>query len=277
MSSSETPKGVRSAGGILDRIVLAKAARLDKLKRERPLAQLGKAHSRTSPFGLTQQLSQRGRTNVVAEIKHRSPSKGVIRAEFDPAAIADSYQAAGSAGLSVLTEEDFFGGSLDHLGLVRKRVTLPLLRKDFIFDEYQLYESSEAGADAVLLIVAVLEDALLSSLIILSQHLGIDALVEVHNEPELDRALRADARLIGVNNRDLTTFKVDLNTSMKLASLVPDNITLISESGINSGDQIVHLKKLGYSGFLIGEHLMRSVDPGESLRNLLSQVQAATA
>ena len=219
-------------------------------------------------------LSRVGRTNIVAEIKHRSPSKGIIREEFDPETIAISYEKAGAAALSVLTEEDFFGGSLNHLRAVRERVGLPLLRKDFLFDEYQIHEALAAGADAVLLIVAMLEDKLLADLIALASELKLDALVEVHNAREMERAVTARAGLIGVNNRDLTTFTVELETSELLATLAPRNAVLVSESGIRTGQDIYRLKQSGYNAFLVGEHFMRAADPGEALRRLVASAES---
>jgi indole-3-glycerol phosphate synthase len=211
--------------------------------------------------------------NIIAEIKQRSPSKGIIREDFDPVPIAKSYQAGGAAALSVLAEEDFFGGSLEHLEKIRASVQLPLLRKDFIFDEYQLYESVVAGADAVLLIVAILDDELLARLARLANELRLDVLVEVHSADEMNRALRAGASLIGINNRDLTSFTVDLETSMKLAQLAPEGAILISESGIATGQEIRELRLAGFSGFLIGEHLMRADDPGVELANLIGNAK----
>ena len=271
--------GVRAAGGILDRIVEAKARLLEEAKRRAPIDRLAtSATSLTSsrePNSLTRTLSRSNTINIIGEIKHRSPSKGIICPDFDPVRIAESYSDTGAAALSVLTEEDFFGGSLDHLRAIHQVVTLPLLRKDFIFDEYQVYESVLAGADAVLLIVAILEDDLLARLVELSAKLGLDALVEVHSGPEMERASQAGASLIGVNNRDLRTFSVDLNTSVKLAGLAPDDAILVSESGINTGADIGRLRSAGFNGFLVGEHLMRASDPGAALRELIEEAEAS--
>jgi indole-3-glycerol phosphate synthase len=189
--------------------------------------------------------------------------------------IAKSYAKAGAAALSVLTEEDFFGGSLDHLKEVRRSVSLPLLRKDFIFDEYQLYESVLAGADAVLLIVSILEDESIASLHGLAGELGVDALVEVHSALEMERATRLAASIIfGVNNRDLTTFNVDLDTSIELAPLAPAGAIVVSESGINTGSDIHRLKSAGFNGFLVGEHFMRAEDPGAALSQLIDEAES---
>ena len=208
--------------------------------------------------------------NVIAEFKRRSPSKGVIRQAADPVEIAQEYGSAGAAAISVLTEENYFDGSLDDLRAIRSAVRLPLLRKDFIFDEYQLYEAANAGADAVLLIVAALDDAPLSSLReIAEDRLGMNALVEVHDEREMKRAAECGAKLIGVNNRDLRTFEVSLDTSLNLARYAPANAILISESGLKTAADLRRLKEVGYRGFLVGESLMRAKSPRQALAELL--------
>lgn len=266
-------RGVRQAGGILDEIVADKARRVRMAKEQTPfetLAQQALATSQQNRHALSDALRRSERINVIAEIKRRSPSKGTIRKEFDPVQIAESYSASGAAALSVLTEEDHFEGSLIHLTAIRDVVRLPLLRKDFIFDEYQVYEAAVAGADAVLLIVAVLEDELLLRLIRTAGELGLDALVEVHTADEMKRAATAKAAIIGVNNRDLTTFKVDLRTSVELATLAPSGALLVSESGIKTGDDIRLLRDAGFNAFLVGEHFMRAEDPGVALRQLIA-------
>jgi indole-3-glycerol phosphate synthase len=264
------PNGVLAPGGILDRIVEAKASRLEETKRRTPLERIAEIGTRVTN-SLRAALSRSESINIIAEIKHRSPSRGIICEDFNPVRIAKSYANGGAAALSVLCEEDFFGGALKHLEAIRSQVKLPLLRKDFIFDEYQLHESASAGADAVLLIVAILEDELLARLIRLAGELGLDALVEVHSADEMNRAARCGASIIGVNNRDLTTFKVDLDTSIQLAMLAPEGAVLVSESGINTGSDIRSLKTAGFKGFLVGEHLMRASDPGEALRQLIKE------
>jgi indole-3-glycerol phosphate synthase len=276
------PEGVIAAGGILDRIVEAKSIRLNEAKLLKPVdssAVTARARDAKPGSSFVESISRKGVTNIIAELKSRSPSKGVIREDYNPAQIANQYERAGAAALSVLTEEDFFGGSLEHLRSIgdgeasanTKRRKLPLLRKDFIFDEYQLYEAVSAGADAVLLIVAILEDDLLARLIRMAAEMQIATLVEVHTASEMRRAVDAKASVIGVNNRDLTTFDVDLNTSLKLASLAPPGVVLVSESGINSAKQIGLLKSAGFSAFLIGEYFMRRPDPGEALRRLIAE------
>ncbi|HXG68370.1 MAG TPA: indole-3-glycerol phosphate synthase TrpC [Blastocatellia bacterium] len=267
------PPGVLAAGGVLDRIIEAKALRVREALRARPFANLIR-ECRESPRphrSLKDALSGGDRVHIIAEIKRRSPSKGIIREDFHPVAIAESYAEGGAAALSVLTEEDFFGGSLDHLRAVREHVNLPLLRKDFLFCEYQLYEAAAAGADAVLLIVAALDDELLTRLVALADELGLDALVEVHTLAEMERAIRANAKIIGVNNRDLTTFTVDLETSLRLAEAAPRDAILVSESGISAGDDIRLLRAAGFQAFLIGEHFMRAERPGAALKRLLRE------
>jgi indole-3-glycerol phosphate synthase len=258
----------------LDRIVAAKAIRVQSAKQNRVAAfQLMSAHRQSQSIHklFSARLLRRGRTNIIAEIKHRSPSRGVIRQDFDPVGIAEGYALAGAAALSVLTEEDFFGGSLEYLRAIRSRLPeIPLLRKDFLFDEYQLYESLEAGADAVLLITAILDDATLARLIGVSAELGLEALVEVHTKSELERAAAAGASIIGINNRDLRDFTVDIGTSLTLARLAPTGAVLVSESGISTERDISLLSEAGFNAFLIGEHFMRAEDPGRALKALLS-------
>lgn len=211
------------------------------------------------------------RINIIAEFKRRSPSKGVIRAGADPKAISREYKAGGACAMSVLTEENYFDGSLEDLRAVKSEVDLPVLRKDFLFDDYQVYEAAAAGADAVLLIVAALDDKTLESLRKLAEdELGMDALVEVHDEEELRRAESCGARLIGVNNRNLRTFQVSLDTSLKLADKAPCGSLLVSESGLRIKDDLKKLANVGYRGFLIGESLMKADNPEEALRALIS-------
>ena len=208
--------------------------------------------------------------NIIAEFKRRSPSKGTIRADANLSEIVQSYEAGGAVAISVLTEEDYFAGSLDDLRNVKATVSLPVLRKDFVFEGYQVYESAAAGADAILLIVAALDDETLSDLRRLAEdELRMDALVEVHTSDELKRAAACGAKLIGVNNRDLRTFEVSLNTSLSLASQMPGGSVAISESGLHSANDLHRLREAGYHGFLIGETLMRADNPEEALRKLL--------
>lgn len=208
--------------------------------------------------------------NIIAEFKRRSPSKGTIRADANLVEIVQSYERGGAAAISVLTEEDYFDGSLDDLRNVKATVSSPALRKDFVFEDYQVYESAAAGADAILLIVAALNDETLEHLRRLAEdELGMDALVEVHTSDELKRAAACGAKLIGVNNRDLRTFEVSLNTSLSLASQMPSESVAVSESGLHSSNDLQRLHEAGYHGFLIGETLMRADNPEEALRKLL--------
>jgi indole-3-glycerol phosphate synthase len=247
----------------------AKEARGFEELREQAMA----ARRAVEPHRLRGAL-QRGGLNIIAEIKRASPSKGLIRADVLPSLLALAYESGGAAAISVLTEEERFQGSLDDLREVRAAVGIPVLRKDFIFDEFQLYEAAEAGADALLLIVATLDDETLERLNRLTEDdLGMDALVEVHTSEELRRALDSGASLIGVNNRNLQTFEVSLDVSAQLAQEMPRDVTRISESGLRTGADLNHLRALGYDGFLIGESLMRAPDPGHALRELLDQAR----
>lgn len=207
---------------------------------------------------------------IIAEYKCRSPSKGIIREDLSPADAASIYQNAGACAISVLTEKHFFGGSIDDLREIRAVTALPLLRKDFIIYPVQLFEAAEAGADAVLLIVAALDDETLQELrSIAEEELGLDALVEVHTKEEMARAANCRAQIIGINNRDLTTFEVSLSTSEALVPCAPDKALLVSESGLRTGGDLSRLRALGFDGFLIGEPLMQSDNPGDALRKLV--------
>ncbi len=255
---------------ILAKIVARKRERLAASKRDKPLARLQAEVPATSePHRLVAAL-QHNRTNIIAEIKRRSPSKGIIRANFDPEAIAANYTTNGAAAISVLTEEDFFDGSLEHLCAVRVVTGLPLLRKDFVFDEYQIYEAAQAGADAILLIAAMLEPTAFNDLLQTAYGLGLDVLVEIHNREEAEKVLPYDVRLLGVNNRNLHTFVTTLDTSLELAAMLPKNLTLVSESGIRTRADINVLRAAGYHAFLIGEEFMRSEDEGAALQTLVA-------
>ena len=205
---------------------------------------------------------------IIAEFKRRSPSRGVIRPHFDLEKIHRAYQRGGADAYSVLTEEDHFGGSLGDLKALRKMTELPLLRKDFLFDPYQIYESRAAGVDALLLIVAALDDRRLAELIILSRELSMEALVEVHSATELKRALECGAGIVGINNRNLHSFQVDLAVSLELGPSLPEQVTGVSESGISGPEDIRRLASAGFHACLVGEQLMRAKDPGLELRRL---------
>jgi indole-3-glycerol phosphate synthase len=254
---------------ILSEIIVSKRAGLEATKRALPLEQV-RAMVVEARAGATAHAFRNALTgnaiNIIAEFKRRSPSKGTIRENADAATLARSYESAGAAAISVLTEENYFAGSLDDLRAAREAVSIPLLRKDFVFDEWQVHESAAAGADALLLIVAALDDETLARLIRLTEeNFGMDALVEVHTREEMERAVALGAKLIGVNNRDLRTFEVSTETSFQLAHLAPAATVLVSESGLTP-DELPKLKTAGYSGFLIGETLMRAADPERQLR-----------
>jgi len=251
---------------VLTEIIGRKRERVAEAKERVPFDEVRRA---SKPHALRAALRADG-INIIAEFKRRSPSKGVIRADANLSQIVKSYEAGGAVGISVLTEEDYFDGSLDDLRTVKTTVDLPVLRKDFVFDEYQVYESAAAGADAILLIVAALDDEMLSRLRrVAEDELGMDALVEVHTSEEMKRAVASGATLIGVNNRDLRTFEVSLNTSLSLAREAPSEALLISESGLRGPDDLRRLREAGYHGFLIGETLMRSDNPEDTLRNFV--------
>jgi len=209
-----------------------------------------------------------GKAAVIAEIKKASPSKGVIRADFHPEQIARSYEAGGAACLSVLTDVDFFQGADAYLVAARANCGLPVLRKDFTIDAYQVYEARALGADCILLIVAALDDMQLSGLSELAQTLGMDVLVEVHDGAELDRALQTSASLIGINNRNLRTFDTSLDTTLQLRERVPSERLLVTESGIHTREDALRMRAAGVNAFLVGEAFMRAPDPGAELRKL---------
>jgi indole-3-glycerol phosphate synthase len=264
-------RGILSAGGILDRIVEKKIVRIQEAKQAVSLNALVERYGQTEcrHHSFIEALSRTDRTNIIAEIKKQSPSKGIIREDFNHLEIAKQYAKAGVAAMSVLTEEDFFGGSLNYLSEIHQQVNVPLLRKDFIIDEYQMFEAALAGASAILLITAILDDELLAAFIKHADDLNLGALVEVHTEEEMRRAVEVGAKIIGVNNRDLTTFHVDLQTSIKLAPLAPSGAILVSESGITTSEDVNKLKAAGYQAFLIGEHFMRQPDVGDALKSFI--------
>ena len=255
---------------LLSKIVASKRIRIEAAKgvvsMERIRQTAEEARTRARRHTLLVALENNESVNIIAEFKRRSPSKGVIRENADAAATARSYESAGAAAISVLTEADYFDGSLDDLRVVRAAVSIPVLRKDFIVDEYQVYESAAAGAGALLLIVAALDDERLASLLRLTEEeLGMDALVEVHTKAELERATASGAKVIGVNNRDLRTFAVSTQTSVDLAQFAPAGVVLVSESGLTPSE-VRKLKAVGYQGFLVGEALMRAKRPEQELR-----------
>jgi len=252
---------------LLLEILMKKRERVASAKERVPVDQLRhQVRGKAKPHALRDALRV-DVINVIAEFKRRSPSKGPIRADANLIEVVKSYEAGGAAAISVLTEEDYFAGSLDDLRQAKAAVDLPVLRKDFVFEEYQVYESAAAGADAILLIVAALEDDVLLRLRTLAEdQLEMDALVEVHTGEEMKRAVNCGAKLIGVNNRDLRTFEVTLEISLSLASRAPGDVLLVSESGLHNSDDLRRLRAAGYHGFLIGETLMRANDPAQALR-----------
>ena len=266
-----TAVGTTGAGDLLEALVAAAQAVVAERRSAVRDVDLDRAaevrEPRAEEFRAT--LSRTDRLRVIAECKRRSPSKGVLRRDYDPAQVAKGYARAGAAAVSVLTEPTFFDGSLDHLRLVRAEVDVPLLRKDFVVSEYQLLETRAAGGDAALLIVAALDDRLLRTLVRAADGLQLATLVEVHDEGELDRAIAAGATVIGVNNRNLRTMEVAVDTSRRLIELMPAAVTAVAESGLRSSEDLRELREAGYRAFLVGEALMCEPDPGEALAALL--------
>jgi indole-3-glycerol phosphate synthase len=262
---------------LLEAIVAATRTRVDSAKRREPRASLERRALARQPAGtlFAERLSRADTVNIVAECKRRSPSRGVLRVGYDPVTIARGYEQAGAAAISVLTDPGFFDGSLAHLEAVRDAVRIPLLRKDFIVDEYQLLEARATGADAILLIVSALNDGDLSSLARAAADLDLAALVEVHSVEECRRAVSAGARLIGVNNRNLRTLDVDLNASRDIAGVIPSNAIGISESGLKTSADLQSMQGLGYRAFLMGERFMIEPDPGAALAELIASVDVS--
>ncbi len=259
---------------ILKRILARKAEEVAARSTHLPLADLqARIADASPPRGFADAIASRiarGEPAVIAEIKKASPSKGVIRADFDPAAIARSYEIGGAACLSVLTDVDFFQGSDAYLQQARDACALPVLRKDFVVDAYQLYEARLLGADCVLLIAAALDDGQLSEFAFIADQLGMDVLVEVHDLDELERSLPVPARLLGVNNRNLRTFEVSLDNTLALKDMVPADRVLVTESGILVPADVVLMRDAGVNAFLVGEAFMRAPDPGSALRQMFA-------
>ena len=257
---------------ILQRILARKTEEIAERESRLPLSELAaRCADLPETRGFAAAMEARiddGDPAVIAEVKKASPSKGVIRDDFDPVRIAKAYAEAGAACLSVLTDKDFFQGSEAFLKAAREACSLPVLRKDFTVAPYQVYESRVIGADCILLIVSALEDDVLLELSLLAAQLGMDVLVEVHDAEELDRALAVPASLIGVNNRNLRTFRTSIDTSMDLRDAVPYDRILVTESGIRSPEDVERLRDAGIEGFLVGEAFMRAPDPGAELKRL---------
>jgi indole-3-glycerol phosphate synthase len=259
-----------NTGTVLDRILEGRRAAVDHRKRVLPETALKYGVAAASPVrDFTGALSRAGRLNVLAELKPASPSRGVLRDPFDAIALGRELNGAGAAGLSVLTEPEFFGGSLKNLRDARGQIPLPVLRKDFIFDPWQVWETRANDADSFLLIVAALSDGLLGELIALGRELKMEALVEAHTLAELDRALKAGAQIVGVNNRDLKTLAVNVQTSIELIEWIPEGCVAVSESGLRTHDDLLRLREAGFDAFLIGEQLMQAAEPGAALAALL--------
>jgi len=259
-------------GMILDEIIAYKKEELAETKRRVPFSDIRAKASDAEPTrGFEKSLSAGGEIRLIAEVKKASPSRGVLREDFDPVAIAGIYAKSGASCISVLTERKYFQGRLEHLSQIRTAVKLPLLRKDFIIEEYQIYEARAAGADALLLIAACFDRQQIRDFLGVTAELGLDALVESHTYKELDRALLAGASLVGINNRDLSTFSVSLQTTLDLLRDIPDDRTVVSESGIKTRGDVLTLQKAGVDAILVGESLMREEDVGKKVKELLGK------
>jgi indole-3-glycerol phosphate synthase len=254
---------------MLNKIMAQKREEVKQKKRSLPLSRLKELIARREAT-LDLALALEGtHTRLIAEVKRASPSRGVLCPNFDPVGLAKKYAHGGAAAISVLTETNYFQGSLDHLAAIRQEINLPLLRKDFIFDPYQVYESRAYGADALLLIVAILSQEQLEELLSLSHSLGLNCLVEVHNEGEVERALHSQSKIIGINNRDLTTFTIDINTTRRLLPLIPQGRIVVTESGISSRGDVEKLKGWGVNAVLVGEALVTAGDAVTKVRELI--------
>ncbi|MBX2848382.1 MAG: indole-3-glycerol phosphate synthase TrpC [Acidiferrobacterales bacterium] len=257
---------------VLDKIMSHKVEEVSFAKSQLPLSELkAKAVDIEEPRGFVKSLQTNldaNRSAVIAEIKKASPSKGLIRADFDPAQIAESYQKYGASCLSVLTDEEFFKGSPDYFAQARQASSLPMLRKDFLLDDYQVYQSKVMQADCILLIVAALEDGLMQDLAGRALELDLDVLVEVHNAEELERGLRLDMPMIGINNRNLRNFETSLTSTTDLLNSIPEGVIVVTESGIHTGADVALMREHGVNSFLVGEEFMRATEPGQRLAEL---------
>ena len=255
---------------ILSRIIEEKRRVIDEAKRLKPQDELVRETKNTSVrSSFKKNISRPHHVNLIAEIKNASPSKGIIRGDFNPAKIAMTYQANGASAISVLTDERFFEGRLEYIKTVKEHVSLPVLRKDFIIDEYQVYESAVAGADAILLIAELLSPHELTRLYNLATFLGLDVLIETHKEEDIEKALATGGAIIGINNRDLHTFKVDFDVTQRLVRMLPANKIKVSESGIKSYEDVMFLKSIGINAVLIGEAFMEASDIGAKMREIM--------
>jgi len=258
---------------ILDEIIAHKRIEVEEQKRTMPFDEVRRrSESVTDRRDFKGALSRKGKVNLIAEIKKASPSKGIIRQDFDPSAIASIYEQNGASAISVLTDQKFFQGDLSFLKISRSVTSsIPLLRKEFIIDEYQVYQSKLAGADAILLIAAVLDRQGLSDLLTIAEGIGLDCLVEVHIEEELEEVLKTNASIIGINNRDLHTFKTDIQTTAKLMQIIPNNKVVVAESGISSPEDVKFLKECGVQAMLVGEAIMASENIALKVKQLTNQ------
>ncbi len=258
---------------ILNSILEEKKKAIDLTKKKIPqkslLEEIEKKPDSSKPHFFRHSLDKHNRIHLIAEVKKASPSAGVIKEDFDPLKIALTYEANGASAISVLTEEKFFEGHMSHLEKIKKNVRIPLLRKDFIIDEYQVYESIAKGADAALLMADLLSEKDLSDFLRIGNDHGFDFLVEVHTEEDVQKALNSKCDIIGINNRDLHTFKVDVHTTTRLINLIPRDKIIVSESGIKTRENVLYLKSLGVDAVLIGELLMRSNDIGHTIKELM--------
>ena len=254
---------------MLNTIITQKREEVEQRKKNMPLSRLEeRITQQQAPLDFAIALGGND-TRLIAEVKQASPSRGVLRPSFDPVALAKSYIQGGAAAISVLTEANYFQGSIDYLAAIREEVELPLLRKDFIFDPYQVYESRAYGADALLLIVAILSQQQLEELLSLSHSLGLSCLIEVHREDEVERALQSQAKIIGINNRDLNTFTIDINTTRRLRPLIPQPRIVVSESGISHRSDVKRLRGWGINAVLVGESLVTASDIQTKMRGLI--------
>ena len=254
---------------IIEKILADKKPEVARIKREVPVWALMERAGARKPLDFKAALRGEG-IKLIAEVKKASPSKGVLCADFKPVEIARIYEVNGAAAISVLTESNYFQGSLDFLETIRRTVNVPLLRKDFIFDTYQVYEAAAYGADAILLIMTMLKQQQLEELLALCKDTGMSALVEVHNEDELEKAMKAGAEIIGINNRDLNTFKTDIETTRRLRPLIPQEYAVVSESGISTKADMIKMKEYRVNAVLVGEALVTAGDIPNKMRELLS-------
>ena len=255
---------------VLDRIVEHKWGEIAAAKQRRSIVDLQSAISSAPPVrDFLAALHAKHPMGLIAEVKRASPSAGLIREDFNPVAIAKTYEANGAACISVLTDEHYFQGSLDYLTQIREHVGIPVLRKDFLLDPYQVYEARVAGADAVLLITECLDDMQLKTLFDLAHELGMETLIEVYEESNIERVLKLNPQLMGVNNRDLQSFHTDLNHTVKLRKLIPEDVLLVGESGIHTRQHVITLQQAGAHAILVGESLMMSPDIGQAVRTIL--------